>query len=742
MRLAALTALGVLAVSAAGARAATDPAHAPGLFWIINGPLDTARLNAQLDDHAAHGLKSVCWHPLPKGFLASFKTNLSPDYLTDEYLAFYSNTVDRAAENGMNFWLYDEGGWPSGSACGLVIKGTGDRFKRRHLVPKDDGTFEIELSNDDPKKEMPVPSVIEPGATERFIELTHERIKKYCGRHFGKTIRFAFMDEPIFPFSWPGKNLGWSSDFAEVFKARKGYDILPHAKAIIDSDAPYASGLHEPLYAHRKPCTVTDEVAKARIDYYDVMSQLFVERFLNPIRDWCRKNGLKSGGHFGGEDQVEGNSLYGYGHILRDLRAMDCPGVDVIWRQLWPTNAVNMPFPRYASSSARQKGDKFAVSETFAVYGASTSPLEMKWVVDHLLVRGINAFVISSTAYEKNEYDNRVFGKGVHTWDFQKPFFDYCTRMSVRLSEGRPSVDTAVFFDIRGIWAGGQYRTEAADRHVEASHNLERAHVDHDFVDDDAIIGATVRDGRLVVGRMSYATVVLPTWKWMDPKAAAKLAAFEKAGGRVIRGTDVRAARPTCVITGEDHEDISVMKRILDGGKARYFIVNEALAPRDVTIAGIGRRVFGPGESLIWDEGDPALAPEEFEVVSAIGGWTPELGDWRTRKGEAFSGTDTYRTTFRHAGGKAILDLGTVCWYCQVKLNGEDLPAKGFPPYVWDVELKSGENVLEVTVANTGANETAAKAKKTSYDRYLRKFNLLNHESGLFGPVTLKRRIK
>ena len=140
--------------------------------------------------------------------------------------------------------------------------------------------------------------------------------------------------------------------------------------------------------------------------------------------------------------------------------------------------------------------------------------------------------------------------------------------------------------------------------------------------------------------------------------------------------------------------------------------------------------------------GDPALAPEEFEVVSAIGGWTPELGDWRTRKGEAFSGTDTYRTTFRHAGGKTILDLGTVCWYCRVKLNGEDLPAKGFPPYAWDVELKSGENVLEVTVANTGANETAAKAKKTSYDRYLRKFNLLNHESGLFGPVTLKRRIK
>ena len=729
--------LGIAAAAALGARAEIDPAFSPGFFWIIDGKLDQAKLNAQLDDKLAHGCRSACWHPYPKGFSAKFKTEMEPDYLTDEYLEFYSNTVEHAAANGMNFWLYDEGGWPSGSACGLVMKGTGDKYRRRYLVPKADGTFEVELAKEDPAKHMTQPSVIEPGATERFIELTHERIRRYCGHHFGKTIRFAFMDEPVYPFSWPGRNLGWCSDFAAEFRARKGYDILPWAKRIVDSDAPYASGLVEPLYENRRPCTVTDDVAKVRIDYYDVMSQLFLERFLNPIRDWCRKNHLQSGGHFGGEDQVEGNALFGYGHILRDLRALDCPGVDVIWRQLWPTNAVNLPFPRYAASAAHQKGDRFVLSETFAVYGSSMTPVEMKWVLDYLLVRGVNTFVFSSYPYSGDNAGSRLFGPATHTWDFMKPLFDYATETAAKLSEGKPDVDTAVFFDVRGLWAGGQYRTEAADWHVKAARNLDRAHVDYDFVDDDQIGAAEIRDGKLVVGKMSYSTIVLPTWRWMLPAAAEKLVRFKKAGGRVIMGTKVWAMRQTAWVNGPGNEDIRVTKRILPDGRWRMFLVNEALEPRTVSIAQVGTKRFAPGESLMFTQGDPELSLRETVTDAEIGGWTPALGDWRVRKGEAFSGSETYTTAFRHAGGKATLDLGKVCWWCRAKLNGVELPAKGFPPYAWDVELRSDDNVLEVTVANTLANQVEAVGKKTPYDRYLKSFNRLHHESGLFGPVTL-----
>ena len=61
--------------------------------------------------------------------------------------------------------------------------------------------------------------------------------------------------------------------------------------------------------------------------------------------------------------------------------------------------------------------------------------------------------------------------------------------------------------------------------------------------------------------------------------------------------------------------------------------------------------------------------------------------------------------------------------------------------------LKKGKNVLEVTVANLLANQLGDDAIRGrilrdfqpngNYDRFQRPFDKLNHESGLFGPVSL-----
>ena len=62
--------------------------------------------------------------------------------------------------------------------------------------------------------------------------------------------------------------------------------------------------------------------------------------------------------------------------------------------------------------------------------------------------------------------------------------------------------------------------------------------------------------------------------------------------------------------------------------------------------------------------------------------------------------------------------------------------------------MKSGKNVLEVTVGNLLANQTGDAAlrdrvirefpPKSPYDRQQRIFDMENHESGLFGPVTFQ----
>ncbi len=49
-------------------------------------------------------------------------TNLTPEYLSDEFFELCAYAVQKANELGMLCWLYDEGGWPSGGACGKVLK--------------------------------------------------------------------------------------------------------------------------------------------------------------------------------------------------------------------------------------------------------------------------------------------------------------------------------------------------------------------------------------------------------------------------------------------------------------------------------------------------------------------------------------------------------------------------------------------------------------------------------------------
>jgi len=350
--------------------------YSPGYFWIINGKMDVEKLCAQLDDMAAHGIKAVCFHPFPKGFRpVTMPSEMEPDYMSPEYMKIVSKVMDHAEKLGMNAWLYDEGGWPSGGCCGKVWASAKKRFAIRYKELKEDGSIVDSVAQYNPNYSAPVPSVIEPGATEKFIELTHEKWKASMARHFGKTIKFTFTDEPNMSPYLPGSKMTWCTDFAKVFKAAKGFDITKYLGDILSAKEPSV------------------EAMRIRIAYCDVRANLFRDRFLKPIQEWCHQNGLLSGGHLNGEDEPIGNTAYGYGHILRSLRALDVPGIDVIWRQLYPGKKDNKPFPKYASSAAHQNGSKYSLSESFAIYGDNTTPDIMKWLIDYQLVRGINIFV-------------------------------------------------------------------------------------------------------------------------------------------------------------------------------------------------------------------------------------------------------------------------------------------------------------------------------------------------------------
>ena len=781
----------MLATLFLSAAATLLPEWSPSYFWMWNTRLEPAKLNAQLDDMCAHGLRSVCAHPWPNEFRPNtMPSKMSPAYLSDDYLDVLRQVFDHGAKLGMNLWLYDEGGWPSGGAAGLVVKSdkTG-AFCPRFLRPDGQGGFVERLADDYRTKPFaPFPSVLEPGATERFIDITHERLKKAVGHLFGTAVKFTFTDEPCYVRANRGEGfagLAWASDFAAEFRKRRGYEFEP-SDDLLD---------------------VKGTVSAKRVDYLETLAELFAERYLAPIRGWCRANGLLSGGHFGGEDHFWECHQHGAGDLLLSLDTLDLPGVDVIWRQLAP-GVQPLPFPRFAASVAHQNGQAHVLSESFGVYGNGVTPDLWKWLVDYLLVRGVNTFVFGYLqADNSGPWMTRIepLGGVVRPeWDFLPPFHEYVHARSAALGRGKSAAETAVLYDVRDVWAGGIDRERAATNLVVVSGALDRRHVEFDFVSDLKLAAAKLGDGRLTVGKMSYRTLVLPYSKWMSAAAKAKVEAFAAAGGQVVRGVDVGTVPATCEVTGEGAGDIRVLKRLTDSGETLFF-ANESTAPRRVTLtvggrkvdwafAGCGSALFVDGRAL--DEPDPSLqsvtrgraqSPRAHTDLALRGraqslsaritladGWTlrrhksyaigkddfdirthdeparpTALGDWCGTFGESFSGIAVYRNEFDAKGGRATLDLGRVGWTCRVWLNGRELKPKFFGPFVWTVDLADGRNVLEVQVANTLANATgdlAARDRvmrdfppKSPYEDRQRVFNQDNHESGLFGPVLVER---
>jgi hypothetical protein len=198
-----------------------------------------------------------------------------------------------------------------------------------------------------------------------------------------------------------------------------------------------------------------------------------------------------------------------------------------------------------------------------------------------------------------------------------------------------------------------------------------------------------------------------------------------------------------------DAPAIKYMHRSLKDGEV-YFFFNESnqnLA-RTVTLAGSGqpqvwdasRGVVNPIAGAAAAQGSATiplnLAPYEsrFIVIGPLpagagtpmtsvtgartlasldGDWSIALGDRQSSGalkpiqdlgGEGFTGLAQYRKTFNAAslpqGQRVFVDLGIVRDIARMKINGKELDARGWAPYVWDItdSVKPGDNTLEVAV--------------------------------------------
>jgi len=324
--------------------------NTPIYAWVWNGELSEEGIDAQLAEMNHLGIRAFYIIPEPQSFRpTTMPTRMDPNYLTKSYFAYYRYTLEQAKRYGMKCWLYDEGGWPSGGACGQVLYKypeyakrylhaftqtyhAGDVYKRptedtaaafidNNQMIDEGYTFsadtEVQIYDSYASAwEAPgipdYPDLTVKGATKAFLEITHEQYKAHLGEHFGDTVTAVFTDEPYAP------TLPFREELCLMYEEEYGESILQYL----------------PVLAGKVP--LTEENIEIRRRWYDLCSKVFCENYLMECKNWSNANGLQFTGHLGGEDDPHGCMYGAFFHVMRGLRCMDIPGVDAIWRQIFP----------------------------------------------------------------------------------------------------------------------------------------------------------------------------------------------------------------------------------------------------------------------------------------------------------------------------------------------------------------------------------------------------------------------
>ena len=82
-------------------------------FWAWNCELNKDLLKRQIENLKKMGFG---------GFHMHSRAGMATDYLSDDFMELIKTCCDKAEEEEMLAWLYDEDRWPSGAAGGFVTK--------------------------------------------------------------------------------------------------------------------------------------------------------------------------------------------------------------------------------------------------------------------------------------------------------------------------------------------------------------------------------------------------------------------------------------------------------------------------------------------------------------------------------------------------------------------------------------------------------------------------------------------
>lgn len=629
-----------------------------------------------------------------------------------------------------------------------------------------------------------------PEATQVLIDEVYEPHYARYGAEFGKTILGFFSDEPRF-----GNAKGTEAKIATpmVLPWRDGLENL------LD---------FEPQYLPLLWVMGQGMERDVRYKYMDLITRLYNESFTKVLGDWCTDRGVWYLGHTIEDNGAHARLGYGTGHYFRGQQAMDFAGVDVIGGQIVPgmnyhhdafnTGGSNGEFYHYAlaklASSAAHLDPKKqgrAMCEAFGAYGWNEGLKMMKWIADHLMVRGINWLV--PHAFDPKEFPDfdcppHFYAHG-HNPQFRyfSHLITYINRICGLFSHGTHPAKVGILYSAELEWCGDYMPVEKPAR-VLTEHQIS-----FDFISADYLAQAQIGNGDFSIHGQKFEVLVVPFGAYIPQPVQDRLDKLEDGHVNVIYlvrqgseasdgqvrlenlGDYLRNYRAICC--GKPQRDLVVGEYVQEG-QTYYMLFNESLSQAvdtSIVVKGNGHLYrydawtdmiypahhemdlhLEPYESLILVECDrkmegviPAVQTQRTDEVqlSAVervsfsdsfdypnfSQYVPQSSFACVQALEGFEekcGTLRYESTFDAKAGNSVeLDLGEVYETAEVFVNGVSAGVRLCRPYRFDLShlVKTGENQLWIEVTNT-----LGTAVRDTISHYL-----VIEPFGVQGPVKL-----
>lgn len=392
-------------------------------------------------------------------------------------------------------------------------------------------------------------NVLRPSSGELQIKAVYQPFYDHFKEYFGNTFIGFFTDEPLFGNGTFGEvqyNPGffdykigttnmaipWDDEVRVRMEKKLGYDPIPYICGL------WFKNVNSPELRHA---------------YMDTVTELYSENFSQAIGKWCHEHGVIYTGHVIEDNNASTGLGHSIGHYFRSMKGQDISGVDVIFQQVMPgfghydniylgaTELSDSEFFHYVepflgSSCAHLYPEmkNRALCEVFGGYGWSTGSQTMKWIMDFMMVRGINVFVPHAFApnFENDDAPPHFGSFG------QDPQFDgfsallNYTNKVCHVLQGNHVANAAVLYQAEAEWMdlNDFMKTQAV------CYPLYDNHICYEIVSSDMILddNTGVRENKLQINYSLFDVLFIPYAKYLPEKLLARLKVLSDSGVDVL----------------------------------------------------------------------------------------------------------------------------------------------------------------------------------------------------------------